>query len=385
MSDYHPYPQLQRAVSYSLDPVRAAKDLQQQLATVSGLQFVLFFCSAEYELPVLAAELKAAFGDLAVAGCTTAGELTPDGYGQSCITAIGFGDSAFSVSATLLEDMANFDLSGAQKTVEDLTHQCRQRNIAPTKGHTFVLTLLDGLSSLEELFLANLNAALGSIVHFGGSAGDDIHLANTHVYWDGAFHNQAAVVIMVNTSREFKVFSSHHMESRDQKLVVTRASAESRTVYQLNAEPAAEVYAKAVGVPVDQLDHNVFALNPLAVRMGQEYYVRSIQRVNEDLSLTFYCAVENGIVLTAMKPGDMLADIEQVLAKISQQIGDPELVLGCDCFLRRLELEHQGEKAAMSELLQRHRVVGFNTYGEQIGGMHINQTFTAVAIGRDSR
>jgi len=26
-------------------------------------------------------------------------------------------------------------------------------------------------------------------------------------------------------------------------------------------------------------------------------------------------------------------------------------------------------------------VIGFNTYGEQFNGMHLNQTFTGVAIG----
>ena len=30
-------------------------------------------------------------------------------------------------------------------------------------------------------------------------------------------------------------------------------------------------------------------------------------------------------------------------------------------------------------------VVGFNTYGEQFNGMHINQTMTGVAIGRKQR
>ena len=34
----------------------------------------------------------------------------------------------------------------------------------------------------------------------------------------------------------------------------------------------------------------------------------------------------------------------------------------------------------MSEVLVRHGVVGFNTYGEQFGGMHVNQTFTGAAI-----
>jgi hypothetical protein len=35
----------------------------------------------------------------------------------------------------------------------------------------------------------------------------------------------------------------------------------------------------------------------------------------------------------------------------------------------------------MSELLQANKVIGFATYGEQYNGMHVNQTFTGVALG----
>ena len=34
----------------------------------------------------------------------------------------------------------------------------------------------------------------------------------------------------------------------------------------------------------------------------------------------------------------------------------------------------------MSDLYRRHRVVGFNTYGEQHSGMHVNQTFVGLAF-----
>ncbi|WP_314020355.1 FIST N-terminal domain-containing protein, partial [Stutzerimonas degradans] len=70
---------------------------------------------------------------------------------------------------------------------------CRSNSLAPIKDHSFALTLLDGLSSREEVVLAALSAALsaafGSIPHFGGSAGDDNHLTDTHVYYDGKFHS----------------------------------------------------------------------------------------------------------------------------------------------------------------------------------------------------
>ena len=34
----------------------------------------------------------------------------------------------------------------------------------------------------------------------------------------------------------------------------------------------------------------------------------------------------------------------------------------------------------MSKMLARHHVLGFNTYGEQFNMLHVNQTFTGVAI-----
>ena len=48
----------------------------------------------------------------------------------------------------------------------------------------------------------------------------------------------------------------------------------------------------------------------------------------------------------------------------------------------RTETRPKGEDQQISELLKAFNVIGLNTYGEQFSGMHINQTFTAVAIGQ---
>ena len=42
----------------------------------------------------------------------------------------------------------------------------------------------------------------------------------------------------------------------------------------------------------------VFATHPLVVRLGGAEYVRSIQKANPDGSLSFYCAIDEGLVLT---------------------------------------------------------------------------------------
>lgn len=368
------------AMSSSVDAASAAQALRAQLPD-NVIDTVIFFCSAEYDLEQLGLSLKHAFSGIQLLGCTTAGEISAQGYGQGCITAIGFNKALFSVAAVSIDQLSGFSLTDAQAKVDQLIRHSSAADVAPIKGHSFALTLLDGLSIEEENVLATLSAALGSIPSFGGSAGDDIHLARTHVFYDGAFHNDAAVVMLFNTGFQFQVFSTHHMQPLSEKLVVTAADVDKRRVLELNAEPAAVEYSRLIGVPVAALTPEVFALNPLAVRIGDDYFIRSIQQVNDDNSLTFYCAVETGIVMTQMQPGDMAANMRECLSSIDQAIGKPQLIIGCDCFLRRLECQLQGSAAEISQLLRENRVIGFNTYGEQLEGRHINQTFTGVAIG----
>ena len=199
------------AVSFAQEADNVAQDLARQLIS-PYLGFVLFFCSAEYDLPALSQALEQSFGGVPLVGCTTAGEISEDGYGRGCISAIGFDHRHFSVASVLVDEMERFSLYDAQELVENLVSDCRSNAVAPIKDHSFALTLLDGLSSREEVVLAALSAALGSIPHFGGSAGDDNHLTRTHVYYDGQFHNGAAVVVLINTHLDFEVFTTHHLQ-----------------------------------------------------------------------------------------------------------------------------------------------------------------------------
>ena len=369
------------AVSFARAVDDVAQDLAQQLCS-ANVGFVLFFCSAEYDLPALSSALAAYFTDIKLVGCTTAGEISSEGYGRGCISAIGFDRQHFSVASVLIDQMERFSLYDAQELVESLVSECRSNAVAPIKDHSFALTLLDGLSSREEVVLAALSAALGSIPHFGGSAGDDNHLTHTHVYFDGQFHNGAAVVVLINTHLDFEVFTTHHLQPSTEKLVVTKVDSDSRRVLEFNAEPAAKEYARLIGCRLDELDMHLFASYPLAVKISDRYYPRAIQQTNSDHSLTFYCAVENGIVLTAMHTSSLLDNVNQVFQGLNQRLGEPLITIGCDCFLRRLEIDTKGGQQAIEEVLKKQNVIGFNTYGEQFNGMHINQTFTGVAIGR---
>jgi len=368
------------AESSSTDAPTATKELYQQL-NQPDINFILFHCSAVYNLEELSQAMVQRFKNIDVVGCTTAGEITRAGYKQKTIVAIGFSSKYFSISAKCIASMEDFDMIEALSTINELTETCQSKALTTIKNNTFLLTLLDGLSSSEEQFLLTLNSATGGIPHFGGSAGDDINLANTHIFYQNQFYQQAAIVIMVNTRCSFEVFNCNHIKSPKEKLVVTAADAENRTIYELNAEPAALEYAKLLNLNIDELTPEVFSLNPLAVKVGGQYYIRSIQKLNqEDMSLTFYCAVDVGIVLTSVEMDEILNPLTDQLAELSGRHGRPELVLACDCIFRRLEIEQKDLCSKAHELYNKYRVAGFNSYGEHIDGIHLNQTFTGVFI-----
>jgi hypothetical protein len=150
-------------------------------------------------------------------------------------------------------------------------------------------------------------------------------------------------------------------------------------VRQINAEPAAQEYARLLGKDPAQLTTFTFAAHPVVVRIGGKHHVRAIQQVGEGGDLVFFSAIDEGVVLTLADPQDMVAHLERELADLARN-GQPEAILACDCILRRMEALEKQKTGAVSSILRANRVVGFSTYGEQLNSMHVNQTMTGVAI-----
>lgn len=343
------------------------------------MSMVVFFCSSAYDLDALADELNRLFGGVPVIGCTTAGEIGAAGYRGHSLSGVSFSVGAGAAIAGCLPDLQHFDPVRGQDFVHGLLHELDSH--AAKGARAFALLLIDGLSVREEPVVRVLQGALGSIHLCGGSAGDDLKFASTKVFHDGAFRDDSAVLLLVSTALPIRVFKTQHFVSENERLVVTEADAEHRIVKEINGLPAAEEYARVLGVSVEDLTPEHFAATPVVVVLDGTDYVRSIQKMNPDGTLTFFCAIEEGIVLRVARGGDIYANLEQAFANLREEIGPPMLTLGCDCILRNLEITQKQLKAPIGELFRRNNTVGFSTYGEQFGGVHINQTFTAIAIG----
>lgn len=86
-----------------------------------------------------------------------------------------------------------------------------------------------------------------------------------------------------------------------------------------------------------------------------------------------------------MAHGVNLADsLEQTFDAVRTEIGPVQLVLGCDCILRNLEVAKNGLKDRVTAIFQANNTIGFSSYGEQFRGIHNNQTFTGCAFGSAS-
>lgn len=370
---------VKKGASQSLNPKQAVQELAAALYDPDA-QLVVFYCSPSYDLDALGREIAARFAGLRVVGCTTAGEITPLGYLQGSITGVSIGGDGFRVATGHIDALRDFKFARGEALGEALLAELARTGPVPTGETAFGFLLVDGLSQQEEGLVSSLYRSLRDIQLFGGSAGDSTRFERTFVYYDGAFHTDSAVFTIVCPKNRFLVFKTEHFIAGGEKMVVTEANPSQRIVTEINGEPAGQEYARMVGLAVDKLTPMIFSAHPVVVTIGGQTYVRSIQKVNDDESLTFFCAIEKGIVLTVARGVDLVENLAQAFASVREQIGPPQLILGCDCILRNLEVDQRGLTDRVSELMRENNVIGFATYGEQFNAMHVNQTFTGVAI-----
>jgi len=343
------------------------------------IELLLFHTSTLFDLDTVAKEISARFPHVNIVGCTSAGEFNKNGYGTEKLLAVAFLKNEFSIATALVPNLGEVNFDEAHDIASGLRRALQGRERRYDTEQHFVISVLDGLTRHEEHFLETFATAFGNIPHLGGSAGDDLKLEATYVFYNGEFHRDAAVLLLVGTGKPFTVFSIDHINSPVSKLVVTHADPESRTVYEINGEPAAQYYASLLGMKAEDLTPDVFSMFPLAVMVGGKYFIRSIQKVDlATNAITFYCAVDIGIILTFVQLGDCIEALESKLDKLRAQLGEPEFVYACDCFLRRLEIQQGKKDHEIRRLQQRYNVAGFNAYGEHIHSVHLNQTFTGV-------
>lgn len=364
--------QVRQGKSHKPDVEEAVRELAAQINQPNS-QVCMAFFSDEYDPQQIGKALKQHLPG-PVIGCTTAGQLSESGFQRGGISGASLASAELSAIPYLIHPLSSYTEQIA-KMGKDV-----QKRLSLTGLQAFGFLLVDGLSMKEEQLISALYMALGNVPIVGGSAGDSLKFKQTFVYYDGVLLQDAAVFTLFLTSLPFHVFKHQHFLPSSTRLVVTEADPAQRIVREINGAPAAEIYAQLIGTTVSRLTADDFSRNPLMLRLGAEYYVRSISNILPDGSLRFFCGIDTGVVLTIGKGDSALEALKREMQKVKQVVGEPTIIIGCDCILRRLEMEAHNLDDSIGDLMAKSKVVGFSTYGEQINSVHVNQTFTGVAI-----
>lgn len=350
---------------------------------VDSPEIIFVFCSTAQEPQAVAKALSERFAGVPIVGCTTSGELLAGEHTNKTMVVAGLVDSGVRWQTTVIRELQSFDEAAAVEAAKRLFAGLGTDTEDFDPDAHFCLLFVDGLSMKEEVVSALLADAIEGVTLAGGSAGDDLAFAKTFVIHEGGAETDAAVVVMGKAEgSSFKIIKHQHYVTTPRSLVITRADVSARRVYEMDGYPAAEAYAAAIGVPLEEMTTEQMFLNPMTFQCNGELYVRSIQTLNDDRSLTFYCGIEEGMVLDIGGHDDMESSLQEDLGALKEEVGKVDFLLSFNCILRSLEAQEGDTNARLGSVYDGlgASMIGFDTYGEQLNGLHINQTLVALAI-----
>jgi len=342
---------------------------------------VLAFHGARHDGALVQHTLQSAFPGAACLGCSTDVEqVGPQGLIEGGISALAFGPPA-RAAVVWVRDLAGWRFEDGRPLIRRLA-----RRLGRTLGPDLILiTLTDGLSGVEDRLLASLASAAPGVPLVGGGAGDDGRFQTTSTFGDGRHGPGSAVVCLLEPGRPFHPFAVHHMNEGDERLVVTAARPDERVLLELNGRPAARVYEELAGLEPGTLDHDPHL--PLAgfvhfgFRACGQLNVRAVLRA-QGKGLALAGSVSEGLVLRAVRNGDLLGATRDGLASACAELDDPEAMLLFSCSGRAIQARSLGKLHDLGQAMTSIPAAGLSCIGEHFGALNVNYTLTGVAFGR---
>ena len=348
--------------------VKKPADLAPQSAALAAINpdLLIVFGSVEhFTAPDFAATLRTTLPGTALIGCSTAGEITPDGVddGTCSLTAIKFD------AATLTQ--ANTPLSGMDDSFAAGERLGRQL-AAP--GLKAVMVFGPGVQINGSALVDGITSIIGSSIPItGGLAGDGGAFKQTFTLGpDGVCDNAIVAVGLGGEALRFGHGSFGGWEPFGPARKVTRCA--NNVLFELDGEPALDVYKRylgdhAKGLPASGL------LFPFAM-LGEDHsaigLIRTILGVDEATgSLTLAGEIDpNGYLKLMHASTDKLVNGAEAAANAASAMFDQageSLAILVSCVGRKLVMGNRvdEEVEAVADVFGSQAVLtGFYSYGE---------------------
>jgi hypothetical protein len=336
---------------------------------------VLYFASLAFDAPELASKMQSAFAHATVFGCSTSGELVSGAMLKGSITAMLFSPAAIKdLKVEVVENITSENrIPEAFQHFETYFHTPMiSMDVAEYVG----IILIDGLSRAEEKIMEK-TGELTSVIFVGGSAGDDLKFQKTFVYANGKAYSDAAILALIKPAKGFDFIKTQSFNPSDRVFEATKVDEPNRKVLEFNHKPALVAYAEALGATPEEAKDQ-FMAHPLGLMLGNEPYVRSPQKTEQN-DMVFFCNISQGMKLTILNNTNIVEDTRSVIQAKECEMGGIAGIINFNCILRTLELEKKGLTEDYGQVFKDIPTVGFSTYGEEYIG-HINQTATMLVF-----
>ncbi len=361
----------------------------QALEPVAAQLLLVFAGPALFSTPALALELARRFPLAQRVGCSTAGEISVDGVenGSAVVTALHFDSSTFQVVSAELTSMESSFQAG-----ESLGEQLS------AWSPKAVLVLGQGLNINGSAMIDGMVKHLGSALPIaGGLAGDDAAFQQTYTLCnEGISSTRLLAIGLKGDALQFAHGSFGGWKPFGAVRKVTRSV--NNVLYELDGEPALEVYKRYLGDHAKDLPGSglLFPFEMLSDAREPSGLIRTILGVNDaDGSMTLAGAIsQDGYLRLMHAQTDGLVDGAEEAAratlKLMTQDGGAGLALLVSCVGRKLVMGGRVDEETEivhDTLGAQATLAGFYSYGEISPGRGIencqlhNQTMTISYLG----
>jgi hypothetical protein len=347
------------------------------------------FCAPDRGIDELLRGICESLGTDTLVGCTSSGEISTDG--------VSFNSAVLGGIAT---DRIEFEIVTASHVSQDSESAGRELARAFSRTPRYLQIFSDGLTGIGCAILRGMASVLGEHVPVGGgTSGDNGQFKETLQFAGDKVMKDA--ICAIGFYGDFQLGTGVGSGWAPIGLAKQVTHARGNVLYELNGEPALNVFERFLGKHAENLPA-IGVEYPLGFLerwgdVGKEdcYLMRAIMAVNRDeRSIILAGEIPRGATVN-LTCGDISLALEAADKAAQMAVSDlsdstPALVFCYSCIARRMILgrrvneEIQRVRSAISPTVP---VIGFYTYGEYCrvtpwspNFMH-NETITLSVIG----
>lgn len=363
-------------LSDSSDRNLAIEKITSEISANQGIPKAIIYFSDFDNFEFYSEELHEKYPDTELIGSTTYVNFTNEGnshYGISVLAIF----SGIECSTGVLHDISTYPMRYVKQITDAVSKLSSTEN-------TCCIEFCSAFSNSEEIVLDTFEEGFkGTDIQVAGSSsGAAENVYQTRVALNGNVYNNTCVFILLH-NRNGRIFINKENLFKPTKkyLTATQVDCENRIVYEYDDEPAADMIASALEIPLEQFEKEIM-LHPVGRTSGNEVHITSNGRVQPDGSIVCYSRIYNHTKVALLEFADFDNAMLELSGAIIAKSREPSFAIAIECISNSIILENKKLFNKFTKTLNENfdTFIGVSGYGEQIAGVHLNQSTIVVVF-----